>query len=79
MSRVVMGFVAVSKAEISPQHLRSRSEISPCHTAPECHSGSFAPSFSASAASFLFPGECLPAFRGARDIAEAEEQLTDLI
>jgi hypothetical protein len=47
------GVVDVANAEISPQRLRSRSEISPCHIAPECRSGSFASSFSASAASFL--------------------------
>jgi hypothetical protein len=45
-----MGFVDVSKAEIAPQYLRIRSEISPCHIAPECRSGSFASSFSANAA-----------------------------
>src|SRR5882672_8054278 len=90
MSRVLIGCVDVSKAGISPQHLRGRSEISPCHIAPECRSGNFASSFSASAAPFLsrssnrpvprvFSETAFAALRGASDIAKTEEQLTDFI
>ena len=53
MSKVLGGLVDVSKAEVSLQHLRSRSETSSCHTAPTCRSGSFASAFSASVAPFF--------------------------
>src|SRR5579863_1995009 len=53
MSGVLTGFVEVLKAEVSPQHLRIRSEISPCHIALECRSGSSASSFLASAVLIL--------------------------